>query len=256
MRRRPRMVGLLWHWHRRLGVAAAFFVLVLVASGIALNHSSTFGLDRSFVDWDWLMQAYGDDSANLPAYQLGENWLSRSANGRVYFDQKEVAPCRGGLVGAVVSRKMIYAACAEELLLIADRGLLVESVTASMGLPGSLQAIGLLEGSVVLQSDGIWWLTDAERMDFSERATARGAVVHQLIPDKLPRVIREQIPAVQQWLSWERLLLDIHSGRVLGRFGVLLVDSVGIVLGTLATSGTAMWWLHRRRKQRHSSGDS
>jgi hypothetical protein len=93
-------------------------------------------------------------------------------------------------------------------------------------------------------------------MDFSERATARGAVVHQLIPDKLPRAIREQIPAVQQWLSWERLLLDIHSGRVLGRFGVLLVDSVGIVLGTLATSGTAMWWLHRRRKQRHSSGDS
>ena len=71
MRRRPRLVGLLWHWHRRLGVAAAFFVLVLVVSGIALNHSSAFGLDRNFVDWDWLMQAYGDDSANLPAYQLG-----------------------------------------------------------------------------------------------------------------------------------------------------------------------------------------
>ena len=50
MPRRPRLVGLLWHWHRRLGVIAAFFVLVLSVSGIVLNHSSELGLDRSFVD--------------------------------------------------------------------------------------------------------------------------------------------------------------------------------------------------------------
>ncbi len=118
MRRRPRLVGLLWRWHRRLGVLAAFFVLVLSATGIVLNHTAELGLDRRFVDWPWLSQAYGDDSGNLPAFQLGEHWLTRAANGRVYFDAQEVAPCSGKLVGAVAVGELLYAGCAEELLLI------------------------------------------------------------------------------------------------------------------------------------------
>ncbi len=78
-------------------------------------------LDHRFVDWPWLSQAYGDDSADLPAFPLGEHWLSRAANGRVYFDAREVAPCSGKLVGAVASGELLYAGCAEELLLITQQ---------------------------------------------------------------------------------------------------------------------------------------
>lgn len=252
MRRRPRLVGLLWRWHRRLGVLAAFFVLLLAVSGIVLNHSSELGLDRSFVDSPWLSQAYGDDSGELPAFQLGEHWLSRAANGRVYLDAQEVAPCSGKLVGAVASAGLFYAGCKEELLLVTAAGELVESVNASIGLPVPLQAIGLIDNQVVLQADGSWWLADLERMDFGSRAPAGGAVIRQLVPDRLPEAIRIRIPAPDQWLSWERLLLDVHSGRVLGRVGVFWVDFVGVLMGTLATSGIAMWWLHWRRRVRHS----
>jgi hypothetical protein len=255
MRRRPRLVGLLWHWHRRVGVLAAFFVLVLVITGIVLNHSTTMGLDRRFVDWPWLSQAYGDDSADFPAFQLGEHWLFRAANGRVYFDALEVAPCRGGLMGALSADGLLYAGCAEELLLITGSGELVESVSASTGLPTPLQAIGLLANRVALQVEGDWWLADMERMDFSHRAPAGGAVIRQLVPDRLPAAIREKIPVPDQWLTWERLLLDLHSGRLFGRAGVLWVDGVGVLVGSLATSGTAMWWLHRRRKQRRTGSD-
>ena len=44
MRRRPRLVGLLWRWHRRLGLLAALFVLLVASSGIVLNHTAGFGL--------------------------------------------------------------------------------------------------------------------------------------------------------------------------------------------------------------------
>ena len=257
MRRRPRLVGLLWHWHRRLGVLAAFFVVVLSATGIVLNHSSEWGLDRSFVDWPWLSQAYGDQSTDLPAFQLGERWISRAANGSVYLDDVEVASCSGMLVGALQSDDLLYAACAEELLLITGSGELLESVSASTGLPVPLQAVGLIDSRVALQVGGIWWLADLDQMDFSHRAPAGGAVIRQLVPDRLPETIRTKIPVPDQWLSWERLLLDLHSGRVFGRIGVFWVDAVGVLLGSLAMSGTAMWWLHRRRKQRGSvnSGD-
>ena len=248
MSRRAQLVGLLWRWHRRLGVLAAFFALLLATSGIVLNHSSALGLDRSFINWSWLQSAYGDHSADLPAFQLGDHWLSRSADGRVYLNAVEVAPCNGKLVGALQLDELLYAACAEELLLVTRNAELVESINASTGLPVPLQGLGLIDGRVALQVGESWWLADLEQMDFGQRA-AGGVVIQQLTAGRLPEAIRQQMPAVEQWLSWERLLLDLHSGRVLGHMGVLLVDIAGVMLACLATSGIAMWWMHRRRRR-------
>jgi uncharacterized iron-regulated membrane protein len=133
--------------------------------------------------------------------------------------------------------------------LITERGELVESVSASTGLPVPLQAVGIIDNRVALQAADTWWLADLDLMEFGERAP-RGAIIGQLAPDQLPAAIHALIPAAEQWLSWERLLLDVHSGRVVGRMGVLWVDVVGVLLTTLATSGIAMWWLHRRRRER------
>jgi hypothetical protein len=244
---RRRLVGLLWRWHRRLGLVAAVFALLLAVTGIALNHTPELGLDRSFVDWPWLNRAYGDLSSDPPAFQLGEHWLSRSADGRVYLDTREVAPCNGDLVGALAAEGLVYAACARELLLITAAGELVESITDSTGLPSPLTGIGLAGGEVAVQAAGNWWLADLELADFSARAPA-GEVISQAASGHLPTQVREGIPAPAAWLSWERLLLDVHSGRVLGRLGVLWVDLVGVLVCSLAGSGIAMWWLHRRRR--------
>ncbi len=249
MRRRPRLVGLLWHWHRRVGIVIAIFTILLAVSGIVLNHTAQLGLDRSFVPWPWLTQVYGDDSSDLPAFQLGDRWLTRASSGLVYLDAQEVAPCSGKLVGAVEADGLFYAGCVEEMLLLTPEGALVESVNASTGLPAPLQAIGVIDGQLVLKSGASWWLANIDSMDFTQRAPAGGAVIRQLVSDRLPDSVRAQIPAPDQWLSWERLLLDLHSGRLFGRFGVLWMDAIGVLLITLASSGVAMWWLHRRHKR-------
>ncbi len=248
MRRRPRLVGLLWRWHRRLGVLAALFALVLAVTGIVLNHSPELGLDRRFVDWPWLSRVYGDGSAELTAYPVGSHWLSRTANGLVYFDDVEVAPCAGQLVGATRLGEMYVAACTRQLLLVTASGELVEAADAGTGLPGPLVAVGRVDEGLVVQAAGDWWLADLDRMDFS-RAAPAGALVRQLAPGELPRDLLSRIPAAQAWLSWERLLLDLHSGRLLGRPGVLVVDAVGLLLGVLALSGLGMWFLHRRSRR-------
>ncbi len=254
MPRRPRLVGILWHWHRRVGLLAAVFVVVLAATGLLLNHASQLGLDRRFVDWAWLNGVYGDDSGELRAFRLGEQWLYRTADGRVYLDAREVAPCSGEFVGAAEAGEVLLAACAEELLVITRDGALLDSATATLGLPVPLQAIGLvgdLTGrAAAVQADGAWWLVDLEQMNFSQRAGAGGATVSQVAPEALPERIRARIPTPERWLNWERVLLDLHSGRLLGSLGVLVMDAVGVLLVTLATSGSAMWWLHRRRGRR------
>ncbi|MCB1676365.1 MAG: PepSY domain-containing protein, partial [Halioglobus sp.] len=90
---------------------------------------------------------------------------------------------------------------------------------------------------------------DLEQIDFSARDTG-GALINQLAPAPLQPVIRDALPGRAQWLSWERLLLDLHSGRLAGRAGVWLADAIGVLLCALVLSGIAMWWLHRRRRQR------
>lgn len=249
MPRRPRLVNLLWRWHRRLGLLAALFVLVLAVTGVVLNHSSGLGLDRRFVDWPWLNSVYGDASGDLAAFELEGRWVSRAANGLVYLDGLEVAPCSGTLVGAVQHAGMFLAGCEQELLLIAPGGELIEAVTASTGLPSPLSGVGLVGDVVVLRNAEGWWLADLEVLEFRAPAPG-GSLISQLAPDRLPESIRNAIPAREQWLNWERVLLDLHSGRIAGRVGVLWMDFIGVLLGGLAMSGIAMWWLHRRRGRR------
>ena len=245
MRRWSRLVGVLWRWHRRLGVWAAAFVLMLSVTGLILNHSSELGLDRAFVDWPWLSRAYGDGSAELPAFQPGQNWIFRAANGLVYFNSKEVAPCSGNLVGALQVDAVFIAACTQELLLITREGELLEAINTSVGLPVPVQGVGLVESAMALQTDSGWWLADLDTIDFTA-SVAPGALIQQHAPGVLPDAIRDAIPAQASWLSWERVLLDLHSGRIAGPLGVFLIDLIGVVLAALATSGLLMWWLHRR----------
>lgn len=254
MRRRPRLVGLLWRWHRRLGLLAALFIVAVSLTGIVLNHTTGLGLDRRLVNLDWLTAAYGDRSSHVSAFRLEQNWLSRSASGQVFLDSREVAACRGELVGALQQGELLLAACTGELLLITTRGELVESVVAGTGLPVPVQSIGLLDDAVALQVDGEWWLADLDRMEFNPRDPGGSAEVRQRVPDRLPDEIRNRLPVPDRWLTWERVLLDLHSGRLFGKLGVLWVDLVGVFLCTLALSGTAMWWLHRRKRIRAGDG--
>lgn len=245
MRRHPRLVGFFWRWHRRVGLTAAILAIILAVTGIALNHSPGMGLDKSYVTWSWIYPLYGDDIPELPAYRVAERWLYRNAAGQVYVDKAELAPCQGELVGALAHDGLFYIACAQELLLATPGGELVESITASTGLPVPLNGIGAAAGRVLVQAGGKWLEADLERLAFSS-SIPQDVIIRQHAPGPLPQSLRESLLTRDHWLSWERLLLDMHSGRLAGRAGVLLVDAAGLMLCILGLSGVAMWWLHRR----------
>lgn len=253
MRAGQRLVGLLWRWHRRTGVVIFVFLVLLAITGVVLNHTSALGLDRRFVDWPWLTGAYGDSSHDIRAYPLEQHWITRSAGGALYLDASEVGRCHGELVGVAQAQDLLLVACAEELVLLTPRGELVEQVTASTGLPTPVQGLGMAADAVLLRTGGDWVLADLDRLEFAGRPAA-GVLVQEIARGELPAAIRDRIPAPAQWLTWERVLLDLHSGRLFGNIGVVLVDAVGILLLCIACSGVTMWWFHRGRRRLRQRG--
>lgn len=51
-----------YRWHRRIGITAAVFVVILSVTGIILNHNVTLGIDKNFITNEWLLEWYGYDS--------------------------------------------------------------------------------------------------------------------------------------------------------------------------------------------------
>jgi len=182
VRAAQRLVGALWRWHRRIGLAAALFVLLLSVTGIALNHSPGLALDQTYVQWQWLLRSYGDDSAARIGYRLDAGWLSRSTGGQLYFNSTEVTTCYDELVGALQTPDFVLAACADQLVLLLPDGQLIEALTTSGGLPTPVAGIGRVEyggqPAIALQVGSQWRLADVDTLQFHEPVPA-GALVEQ-----------------------------------------------------------------------------
>lgn len=57
------------------------------------------------------------------------------------------------------------------------------------------------------------------------------------------RVVAQSVPPS---LNWQRLLLDLHAGRLFGLAGQLVMDLAALVLVVLALTGTVIWSRSRR----------
>jgi uncharacterized iron-regulated membrane protein len=52
-----------YRWHRRVGIIAVFFVIVLCITGILLNHNAQLGLHKNAITSTWILELYQMDAA-------------------------------------------------------------------------------------------------------------------------------------------------------------------------------------------------
>jgi uncharacterized iron-regulated membrane protein len=238
--------GRLRHWHATAGIFAALFLLLLLGTGLALNHTATLRLDSRPVNSPWLMRWYGL-SAGVPSrgYALGAEYLAWD-NERWVLGAKLLGEKLPPPVGAVAAADTRYIATRGALFLYTREGQLIDRVEKD-SLPGApIERVGLAGKEIVLQTaqgvfataDGLNWRT------FSSGAAAWS------VPQPLPEAIRERLAAAfAPSLPLERVLLDLHSGRLFGRYGPLLVDLIALLLAVLALSGT---WIYIRTARRRA----
>lgn len=240
-----------WYvWHRWLGVSAALLVVVLAVTGIALNHTDALQLDRRVVSMPALLTLYGIDTPDhVITYPAGPGHTVSQVEERLYFDARPLEGTFGPLRGVAAVGPVLAAAAGGEIVLLTREGVLVERLGAVVPPPHTVERIGVdPQGRVVIAAQGRHWQADAQLLQW--RPVAEPPAVRWAAPVATPQPLRETIIAEFRGsgLSLERVLLDLHSGRILGTWGIYLMDAAALALLLLAGSGTWLWARHRRRR--------
>jgi hypothetical protein len=250
----PRLLRSLYIWHRYIGLTAALFVIVLAVTGWILNHTEGFALDTRYVHAETLLDWYG---VNVPRqmvhYDVGTHSVTQVGE-RLYWDDREIPGASGTIIGAVDLPDMVVVALEGQLLLFTPSGELIEQLGDAAGVPAGMRRVGVgTDDTLAVQAAHGDYEADDTLVHWRESGTAR---VDWSQPSAVPDVLREKLAHAYRGsgLTIERVLLDVHSGRILGQFGVYLVDAAAVLFVLLGLTGVWLWTRRLIAAREHRKG--
>jgi hypothetical protein len=233
--------------HRYGGVTAALLVVVICFTGILLNHTDTLNLSDTRVRSTWLLNWYGIRQPALESYATDNVFVTRAGQ-RLYLNTAQLDGHYSELCGAVKIGELVYVSTDNKLLLLQADGMLVETLETVHGLPRNIRRIGTHDKQLVVEAETGLLQTDSSVIHWTPLQTDATRIAWSGA-GRLPANIREAVLEEQRGdgLPLERVILDIHSGRIIGMAGPWLSDAVAVLFILLALSGVWMWF-----KTRHS----
>jgi hypothetical protein len=238
----------LWAWHRRLGALVAVLVLLLSLSGIALNHTEALRLDERYVESRWLLDWYGVEPPEAGfGFVAGDRRITLLGD-HLYADRHLVGEPFNALQGAVVLEGMLAVAADGDVLLLTPDLELVDRLDRYQGVPAGLRDLGVTdEGRLVVRTESGLWLADEQLLSWAS-VPERGGIGWAAAAEPPARLLADlRRDFRQRMLTLERALLDVHSGRLFGRFGPLVMDVAAVLMAVLAVSGFWLWSVSRPR---------
>ena len=236
--------------HRWLGVVLVLFVLLLGATGIALNHASDWGLDRRHLDWPWLLDAYGIQ-APLPAASFADGGLRATLLGeRLFLDDAEIAQDVAGLAGIATLDPLVLVGTSNALYVLTKAGELDEAIDTTPGMPGPIDRVGRDGGHAVVESGGALYRSDPDMTQFVHWEAGQHEHLQWSAASPPPTAELDVLQTLYRGrgLTVERVLADVHSGRIFATAGTLVMDAVAAFMIVLSLSGLVLWLQHSRRE--------
>ncbi len=232
-------------WHRRVGMTGAVFFVFLITTGLLLNHTGALGLGKRFVETPWLLDLYRISAPAPPvAFSAGEHFVSRLGD-RLYLDTKELPERAEHLIGGLKLGDTLLIAVPGKLLVVSPQGELIERIDGADGVPAGMNRIGLTaSGQLVIRAAHGDYLADLEKLDWRKSTTAD---VGWATPVTLSPELHQRLVQAYRGggLPLERVILDLHSGRIVGQWGVYVVDGAALLFLALVITGLWMWMKQR-----------
>lgn len=245
-----RIIRFVRHWHARIGVLAALLFLMLAVTGVMLNHTDGLRLAKRQVSAAWLMQWYGLEGERPEHGYLFQDGYFIGDHQRWLMDGKVLPADPEGVVGAVETGGMRYVATHNAIYIFQPAGALVEKLSGSalpdgglenLGVKGELLAVKTPDG-VFLTEDALEWSASAPE-PAGDSAVPPMSVVWAAMQPLSGSQRAEAATALAPGLPLERVVLDIHSGRILGQYGPWVMDLAALILVVLSFSGV---WIYLR----------
>lgn len=241
-------------WHRRLGVFAASIAIYLSLTGILLNHSDDLGLNETRISNNFLLKLYGIKSPTGRRADTRQFKVDKIGTA-LFLSDRLLGQFDAPLIGAVPLEQVFIIGLKDSILLLNYDGELIETLTRSGGLPGHIDRLGKSATGLIIKSGAQLYQSDTDILNWSSAENINTRVSWselEPIPPGTEARLLSQLPAYGP--SWERVLQDLHSGRLFGTPGTLLIDLTGIVLLLLSVSGIISFTIRKKavRQNRRS----
>lgn len=230
-------------WHRRLGVVLALVLAIVAITGVLLNHTDRFALSKRYVASDWLLDWYGVRVPGEPvSFKVGEHFISQLGT-RLYYDAAAIEGEYGPLLGAVLIAQTVVIGVEGQLLVLTPDGALIEKLGGQHGVPAGMRGLGRKDAWLVIRAAHGDYLVDAFFSRWHEQPYVRAAWSQ---PTPLPPAQKASLVRSYRahGLSLEKVVGDLHSGRILGPAGPYILDFAALLL--LVLTGTGVWMWTRR----------
>ncbi|GGQ25564.1 PepSY-associated TM helix domain-containing protein [Shewanella litoralis] len=226
-------------WHRRLGLASALFILLLTLTGVAINHSDDLGLDKTGVTQAWLLDYYGIAAPKHVA-QFGQTSSALYITDNLLWqNQQMILEAADTLISATFASNMIVAIDAQQLYLFDKQGQLQETQGSSTGLPADLLGLAVVDNRVWLNTANGIYQADEQLIDWQLASLPNGFNPWVSANNEIDKAIINRARSAN--LSWQRVMLDLHSGRLFGHLTIWLWDLFALALLMVSLSGFWIW---------------
>jgi uncharacterized iron-regulated membrane protein len=249
-----RLIRHLREWHRKLGIIAAFFIVFLSISGVALNHTTTLSLAHQPITNTWLLDHYGiAPPTDVRSYQHKNNTL-QVTNNHLWLNDSLLLESASELVAATFisstqNTHTILAVSSSQIYLFNQQGDLIDQLGEESGIPNNINAFNVDNNNVTVRTPMGYFQTNTDFFEWQkitfivEPEWLKPVEVSEYTKAKAKLLYRSQ------FLTLERIILDAHSGRIFGLFGVLFMDAVAVLLILLSISGVYIWVRYARARR-------
>jgi hypothetical protein len=235
---------LLYKGHRHIGFAISLILILLSITGVALNHTSELKLDQRFIKSPLILDWYGISPATeLKSFAIKQHWITQLEQA-IYFNNKAIFTSAEPLIGAIMTGDFIVAAFNHHLVLLTLEGDVIESIPKPL-----LKKIGNQNGIIFIQQQQHIYSSKDQLLSWQKDSQPpQKWSTESRLPKAMSQALKQS--SREQILDVERLILDIHSGRFFGQYGVYFIDLSGVLLIFLSLSG--IWfWLRSYIKRSH-----
>lgn len=244
------------NWHGLLGVLVAVPLLFVTVTGLLLNHSEDIGLAKPHVRSEWVMRQYGFElDGDISAFSIvGGGFVSQVDDALIYKAAVKTLSDEV-LMGGVRVQNGLCLGTSAEIHYFDGRGELVETLAGASLPSGKIVALGRGdEGRLVLRLKNDGGKESIVRFDSdlieAKEETVAGAQWSE--PKTLSDVERNQVNSalIGEGMPLDRVVLDLHSGRLFGSFGKWFMSLFSVLLIGVSISGLVIFFRNRTKRRR------